>query len=282
MTPQHKEQHQMRTTRTLILCLFAVFAFSAVASATASASNDEWEVCEKVGTEEFETHKCAKKGVGGKWSWKVLAAGEKRKVVSEGGTFTLTGGAVTITCNKVKDEGEITGGTAGTDLASTILFTECKTSKEKCLVKSAKGTRKGAPEGKGEIEVTNVPTELIQTETAGGVEVEADLFKGSKGTEKEFVTLELGEVEEVVGGVHTLKTKCGTSVPETTKVVGNVAAETVGSGELNFPEPPLVASTGTEGLKAFGVGVKLVGKDTQAVIQVAGETVAQGWAVRAS
>ncbi len=267
----------MTRMRMIMLSLLAVFAVGAVASASASAASLEWEVCEKVGANKgkFETHKCIAAGGTNEWEWKLLAAGEERKVVSEGGTFTLKGGPIESTCTKVLDEGDIFGGKPGTDLTLKILFEGCTTSKAGCKVKSAKGTQAA-----GEILVTNVPTELIITKTAGGVEVEADLFKGTKKPpEKEFVTLEFGEAEKVLGTVRELEKKCGETVPLTTQVTGSVAAETVGSGELNFPEPPLEASK----LKAFGaINVKLIGKDTQAVVSVFTEKLSEGWAVRAS
>jgi len=261
-----------------MLSVLAVFAVGAIASASASAASLEWEVCEElagVGKEpplKFDTHKCnseEKLLAERKWEWKLLAAGQTQKVVSEGGTFTLTGGPVTITCTKLEDQSDITGGKPGTDLALKILFLGCTTSNSKCKVKSA-----GPPAKAGEIEVVNVPTEIITTRTAGGVVVEADLFKGTKGIEEEFVTLEIGEKETASG--NKMEKKCASAVPLTTKVTGGVAGEAMGSGELNFPARPLEASK----LEAFGVSVTLEGLDTQAVVQSFTETVAQGWAIR--
>jgi hypothetical protein len=221
-------------------------------------SLDEWEVCEKGGTEEWSEHKCnAGKGTG-EWSWKVLAAGETRKVVSEGGEFKLTSGTKVITCKKVKDEGTITGGKPGTDLASTITFTECTTSQAGCNVKSAGGTLKT-------IVVTKIPTKLQQF-LVGEEEILGDIFEQKMGeTVKEFVTLQFeGTCSEF---------------PET-KVKGDVVAEVVpGTGELNFPLVPIEI---TPHLESFGIKATLTGKDTQAVVQAFTETVAQGWAVRAS
>jgi hypothetical protein len=259
----------------IMLSLLAVFAVGAVASASASAASLEWEVCEElagVGVEpplKFDNHNCnseVKPLAERKWEWKLLAAGQTRKVVSLGEEFKLVGGPVEIKCLHVHDEGHITGGKPGTDLALRILFLGCTTNKAGCKVKSA-----SLPAKAGEIEVKNISTKLI-TESSG---VEGDLFEGTlTGGEKVFVTLEFGEAEVTD---NKLATKCGETVPLTTKVTGNVAAETVG-GKLVFPSTPLKSST----IKAFGVSVKLVGEDEQAVVQSFTETISEGWAVRAS
>jgi hypothetical protein len=248
-----------------------VFALGAITASAASAiSNDEWEVCEKGGTEKHEEHKCKGTTTGEGWSWKVLAAGETRKVVSEGGEFKLEVTGKTITCTAVTDKGTITGGKPGTDLAEEIIFTGCTTSQKGCKVRSVSSPAVTF----GTIKVTGIKTTLKQF-VVGGKEVEGDVFEqktvenAKKELVKEFVTLGF---EAEVGKSCSEFTE--------TKVKGDVAAETVAnSGELTFPSTPLEV---TPHLEAFGLKATLTGKDTQAVVQAFTEKVAEGWGVRAS
>lgn len=273
--------------RMIMLSLLAVFAVGAIASASASAAPLlEWLVCEELpgaGVEpplKFDNHECnteAKPLAERKWEFKLLAAGELRKVVSLGGTFTLTGGPVTITCTHLDDEADIHGGKPGTLTLLRIIFLACTTSKAGCKVKSA-----GSPKKAGEIEVNNIAGKLVETEPGGGgAKLEAALFEGTR-TEVEpgvfenvFVNLEFGEEETATG--NKLVTKCGTTVPLTTRVTESVAGETV-QNKLVFPSTPLKASK----LKAFGLSVKLAGTDEQAVVQTFTEKLSEGWAVIAS
>ncbi len=195
-------------------------------------STDQWEVCEKGGTEEWSEHKCnAGKGTG-EWSWKVLEAGKSYKVVSNkvagSGPEVLTVGAKVISCTEVTNKGTITGGTPGTDLAETITFTGCTTKQAGCLVKSA-------GQANGTIVLSNIPTKLEQR-LVGEEEILVDNFEQNVTT-KEFVTLKFeGTCSEY---------------PET-KVKGNVGAEvknlTNAEVELHF-KPELPGNT----LEAFGV-----------------------------
>jgi len=240
--------------RVLLVSLLAVFAVSAVASSSASAAL-KWETCEKVaaGTGKFTNGKCTTEGAPNEFEWDKLEAGESEPLTSSGGTFKLEASGVTVTCTAVADKGELKGGSPGTDTATEILFTGCTTNKEHCKVKSAKGKQKA-----GEVLVTpNTPSELALE----GTKV-VDVFKGTHGAgSNEFVTLEFGETEKVVGvppnDVHTLE-KGGCALANTAQVTGNVAAEVVGE-ELHFPSPAFTLST----LKVFGLGAKLVGNDTQ-------------------
>jgi hypothetical protein len=217
----------MRKTRLVLLSLLAVFAFSAVAAASASAFNLEWEV----------------NGV-------KLASGKTEKVVSTSlTTYTLTAGTKVITCAKTlvgPGNGTITGGKPGTD-AAKIDFEECKTSETGCLVKSA-----GEPDKAGTI-LVSVITVLVEREpSGGGAKKEADEFKPASGTT--FVSLEFGTKETATG--NKLEGTCA-SFPNTT-VKGQVAALTEGE-TLNFPSPELKGNT----LEAFGKAATLVGKSDQ-------------------
>jgi hypothetical protein len=99
----------MKRFKTLGMVIVAVFAISAVASASASAA------C---------TKNCWK--VGGA----ILPAGEEAALKGEAsGSYTLTGKAfgfieISITCKKAATTGSLIGGEPGTDTA-TIKYTEC-------------------------------------------------------------------------------------------------------------------------------------------------------------
>jgi hypothetical protein len=205
-------------------------------------SSDEWEVCEKGGTEEWSEHKCnAGKGTG-EWSWKVLAAGKSYKVTSKkvagSGPEVLKVGTLTISCTEVTNKGTITG--PGKDLAENITFTGCTTGTTGCAVHSP-----GQPNGT--IVLTNIPTKLEQR-LVGEEEILVDNFE-QNATTKEFVTLEFsGE-------------PCKAAKYVTTKVKGNVAAEVKnlanGEVELDFPEPELPGNT----LEAFGAKALFISRD---------------------
>jgi len=240
----------MTRIRVVILTLLALFAISAVASASASAEFKRlWDVCEIGGGSgtKFDNHMCNSHLLTEqKWEWVVKESPTyKEKVVSSGGVFTLTAGGKKVECTAVTDKGTITGGKPGTDLTEEIKFTGCTANSKKCTAES------GAT--KGTIIVTNVPTVLI--ETGGKL---ADEFKENTTT-KEFVTIKFDEAWEPCPNFPT------------TKVKGDVAAEVVaGTGELNFPATPLTVPVH---LEAFGVSATLVGKDTQEL--------ENGWAVTA-
>lgn len=249
--------------RVLMVSLLTVFAVGAVASASASAFELEWLVCEElagVGKEpplKFDNHKCnteAKPLAERKWEWKLLAAGETRKVDSKlVKNFVLTVGGKVITCEAEENEGTITGGKPGTDEITTK-FHRCKTSELGCEVHSV-----GEPNGL--ITVSKTPTKLVERKTKALPEKEvlADEFK-ENAAKKEFVTLQFA----------------GTCVNFTeTKVKGEVAGEQGGplaNGNYTtvFPEPELKGNT----LEAFSLPAKFVG-EAEILLE-------NGWAYRAS
>ena len=249
----------MSRIRLIMLSLLAVFAISAVASASASAFNKQWEVCEKGGTEKWSEHKCnAGKGTG-EWSFLKLEAGNSYNIVSwivPGTTYVLTVGTRVITCTGAADAGTITGGTPGTDSIS-VLFYGCTTSQVGCLVMTAH-------QGHGIILVPNIPTVLVEREPkGGGAKKLADEFK-EKAATKEFVTLKF---EPEAG-------KSCSEFGSETKVKGQVAGEVInlanGNGEINFPSPELKGNT----LEAFGTTATLTGRSEVEL--------ENGWAFRAS
>jgi hypothetical protein len=242
-------------SRKTLICLLAVFAVGAFASASsASAFNLEWQRCKEktgAGTEpptKYDNLHCnsqEKALAERKWEFVKLEAAETEKIITSGGEFKLTAGTKIVTCKKVIDLGSITGGIPGQDEAKRITFEECSTSEAKCQVKSKGGTF-------GTIVVSEIPTTLVEREpNGGGTKKLADEFK-SNATTKEFVTLQF---EKEGGGACT-------TLPET-KVKGQVAAEIInltnGNVELNFPTAELKGNT----LEAFGVASKLTGKDTE-------------------
>ena len=244
--------------------MLAVFAIGAVASASASAFNLEWEVCEKGGTEKWSEHLCnAGKGTG-EWSWRVLAAGETRNVVSKikSAEFVLIAAGIEVKCKSANDTGTITGGKPGTD-ETTVMFATCTTSKPTCKVKSA-------TKPAGEILVSNIGTKLVEGLKKDGVtKVIADeFFKAG-----EFVTLEFGEVEK--GG--KLEKACP-GIPLTTKVTGKIFAivtNLAGGGiMLTFPPKAELLKTPVNTLNVFGLAAELVGEEEV--------TLENGWAMRAS
>ncbi len=156
----------MRYVRTLGLCLVAVFAFSAVAAATASAARPEYKKCAKAGKETVEwkegapPHEKAKKKAvyTGAWEnkectkedttdvyrskganpgpegkYEQLEVAEPFTSKSKTATFTFTAGGkpVTVICKKDTDAGEILDQFTDTE---KITFSDCTISgtKTKC------------------------------------------------------------------------------------------------------------------------------------------------------
>jgi hypothetical protein len=122
--------------RVLLVSLLAVFAVSAVASASASAEGPHWRVpCRKVsvankGLGEFNNAACTEVG-GTKEFTNVLLTGETIKAVSKnkaGTSFilkgTLAGVKITLECTKVEDKSTLEGGGPGKD-KNEIIFTKC-------------------------------------------------------------------------------------------------------------------------------------------------------------
>ncbi len=260
--------------RKTLICLVAVFAVAAIASASASAGPTcvpnlggpfkcEFEVqkCEAVAGGIFTNGTCEVVGAGGfgeAGALEKLAAGKKRLVTSKikpGTEFVLKASGIEVKCKSATDTGTITGGAPGTDEATTIMFDECTTSIPGCLVKTATKTA-------GNILVSNIKTKLVEGEkTSGGPKVVADEFAG-KGEEEEFVTLEFGKKEK--GG--KLEEKCSATIPLTAKVVGKVFAISQEEGLplvglLKFPTGGLFKPKTT--LKVFGLAAELTGEEEE-------------------
>ncbi|MGH8301579.1 MAG: hypothetical protein ACRET5_08950 [Steroidobacteraceae bacterium] len=114
----------------------AVFAVSAVASASASAQ-PHWWLCKKVTSGKFLNAHCTESGAG-TWEWEALPAETSVKVKSKGGKSVLESPGKIIECKKVEDTGSIenpTGGGAGIGKLTEAKFSECTVTKPaKCTV----------------------------------------------------------------------------------------------------------------------------------------------------
>jgi len=139
-----------RQIRTLMLCLFAVFAFSAVAASTASAKHTWWR-CHEVaaGKGEFTEKLCATKvktkgEAAGIFESEAIPAAQATTTSIKSKAFILTAGTTTITCEALTvKEGKIenieaeniekTKGKTGRD-KGTVEFSKCKSSIAGCTV----------------------------------------------------------------------------------------------------------------------------------------------------
>ena len=220
--------------RILFVSLLAVFAFSAVASAS-SASAHEWVICSEFTEAKFEYETLSKCWKNEKITppktgkWEREETGKHVAVTSTSGTSTLTAGTKKITCTADTDKGWIEAGGAK-DEAEEIKFTGCTTAQTGCK-----------PTG-GTIVVKAVLTELVMI----GATL-ADEFKPTPPATK-FVTI-------------TFEGTC--SEYPTTEVTGHVAGEVENATEsINFPSPELAGNT----LNAFGKAAKLVSKDKQKTV----------------
>jgi hypothetical protein len=175
----------MSKIKVLLLSVLAVFAVSAIASASASAL--VWEAClESSGTHtKYEDSHCKKELSTGKFEW--MAIEEALAVTSSGGEqlLEIPSAGIKITCSALTSEGEIK--TEGKDFAKKLLYTGCKINIAGCeVVKTAGKANK-------EIEVVNLNTEL-STLTLSGKLLTVDLFVPKEPPT--FVVLEIGQKEK--------------------------------------------------------------------------------------
>lgn len=208
--------------RGLLVALVAVLAVSAVASASASAFNLQWNV-----------------------NGAKLEAGKTREVTGKGPEYQFYVWAKRIGCGASEGVETIVGGKPGTGKA-TLVFHKCNTSESGCKVRSSGGVF-------GTIEFTSLPITLKEDSAFGGKKVIAEnLESKTVGTTKEWGTLEF----EAEPG-HS----CNEYINEG-KVKGSYAGELInlagGSIELSFPSEPLETSPR---LEYFGVKMTFNGKD---------------------
>lgn len=143
----------MKRIRIAGLCLVAVFAFSAVVAASASAEFPEYKTCIKAvpkNTGNFSDKNCSVK-VGGTGKYELGAWNQGKKLAFKGknGVSTLdsyipeneatfwTGGTIvgTVTCKSAKSAGELTGPKTST---VTVEFKTCASEGKKCTSPAAK------------------------------------------------------------------------------------------------------------------------------------------------
>ncbi len=215
----------MRTTRTLMLSLLAVFAFSAVAATGAQA--DPWWIvpCHKVTvakTGEWKNSTCTEAEVNGEYTKKLLK-GETRNIAKIAGISPvqkLKTKAVTIECPsigvKAGATNQIIGGWPGTD-AATLVFTGCHPAGLKVTECEATSIKPLKATNSGEIWVAVKTLLGFAEEKAGALPIYEQFFP-EPGPEL-FVELELSG------------TKCGL-LPKTVAVnaTGSTAPSPVGFG----------------------------------------------------
>jgi len=180
--------------RILFVSMLAVFAISAIASASASAAHGWW-VCNKVataGSGRYTTHECTAEGGGKEWEWKEVAGTEKFKLEGASTASKLEGevlgNKIIIECPRdTVEEGEIEkeGKSKG-----KITFFECKS------YKVTKGV--GKPERVKELLTCVVPNisfkftdKLVTGQGAGPATWGPEDEFNSTGAGEEFVTIDL-------------------------------------------------------------------------------------------
>lgn len=182
----------MRTTRTLIICLLAVFALSAIAASGASAAPPEFsKICYKVeeGTGEYPTESACvkeeKKGEKPK-EW------DRIEFTSEGGEAKLKikNLALTVTCESSYDRGTITGKKTGT---VEVRFKKCSAAGHEC-----------------------------QNQGAGTEEIKTSLLFMKLGFIKGVAPVEVGVSLEPAEGELLAEFTCAIGEGEVVKVRGSV------------------------------------------------------------
>lgn len=221
----------MQRIRPLGLALVAVFAISAVASASASAALPEFVHCVKQTTKKFEwTEKECKTKSGnktGEFEKEAVKAGVgKLKFTSTSGKGTLeTKGGAKVTCTSDTDKGELTGAKEAKKVVVT--FKGCETLGLKCqtgvvegeiVTKELKGTLGYINKTKKEVGLSLTPA------VAGGPFVE---FKCGPKEEIKVVVKE-GEGKggnSVIGAITPVNVLSKTFTLKFTQVKGVQAPE---------------------------------------------------------
>ena len=131
----------MRRIRIVGLCLVAVFASSAIASSTASATAPEYGQCIKEETKElpgFSDSKCTKEATEEKdatYEWVPgFNATESGFTIHGGASTLLTTGGETLTCTSVTAAGEYLSGGNNKELKTRLTLAGCKTNGLTCTV----------------------------------------------------------------------------------------------------------------------------------------------------
>jgi hypothetical protein len=129
----------MRRIRVAGLCVVAVFAMGAIASATASATAPEYGQCLKKAVKSlpgYSDSKCNKEATEakkGSYEWLPGAVPGKNKFTSSGGAATLaTKGGKTVTCTSEKSTGEYLADGTNKRESTAVEFAGCVSSTFKC------------------------------------------------------------------------------------------------------------------------------------------------------
>jgi hypothetical protein len=287
----------MSRIKVILLSMLAVFAFSAVATATASAKRVWTTACTEVkaGTGEFTESKCATKvktkgEAAGKFEKGVLPVGTSKelKLTKTNESFKLTAGTEVIKCEVVT----LTTGAIENVLVETL----GPTGRDKGTDTFTKCTNTGKPNCKVTEPIVVEGTTVLAENSAGSRIY--DVFLPKEG--KELTPAEITKFEDEKTGKATTEQEklfaytkikqtgeeSGVKCVETTQVEGDgVGAEFVNSkGEpeesesvtkiLKFPATPITpvklwnGLTITLKLKGFGVAATEVG---QGEIELAGK-----------
>jgi hypothetical protein len=228
----------MRRIEIAGLCLIATLALSAVVSASASAKNPRWVICEvsKETRGQWEDALCAKHKTNSTHETKELKANETREIKAEADGLQKLGSPslkLTILCKKLKVKAGaiLIGGEPGTD-TETLVYEECEVeAKPKCRINDIEG-------GKAIIATTPLASTLgYKTQKQEEEENQTDTVTVFKA-EAHGALYEL----EIAGEKEA---ECTSKALEKVKlpVSGEFACENVSAGthlvthELNCPEP---------------------------------------------
>jgi hypothetical protein len=143
----------MKRIRIVGLCLVAVFAMSAIASASASAAAPEYLICGKAAKSKvtkkyegtFSNKECTAASTEGKYELVAYTAAKKTEFKTKSGASSLdvyipgTGIVGETSCAKSKDVGKVTGAKTATDV---VTFEKCASSGKTCTGDQA-GTKTG-------------------------------------------------------------------------------------------------------------------------------------------
>jgi hypothetical protein len=173
-----------------------VFAFSAVAVASASAETPEYFVCAKLSKAKGGNYEkgCAKEGGKGGFAREPITKAEKftdKNGVSILTVFVPGIGIVGETeCQKATSKGAILNATESED---TVKFEKCESSGKKCTSVQAK-------EPKGDITTNVLATKLVATgEAASGVGVQVGAKGGGNSAEFNCEGLKISTMGSVTG-----------------------------------------------------------------------------------
>jgi hypothetical protein len=233
----------MKRIKVVGLSLVAVFALSAIASASASAAAPEYQICGKVAKNavtkkyegKFSNKECTATTTEGKYELTSWTAAKKTAFKVTNGVSSLLvyipgiGVAGDTECQKAKGAGNITGPKTGT-LVET--FEKCQSSGKVCTSTQAK-------EKKGDITTQTLDTTLIASaSSATGVANEVK-GAGPGGLSAEFNCE--GEEVSTLGAVSGEVTAVGIAAKENLNVFATKAG---GEPDIASSEPLLTTIVG--------------------------------------